>query len=110
MKFDNRWKVAAGISYTPLRSNNYFQRITYRMGGFYNHDYLNVRGNNVRDYGMSIGFGLPTSSVTSKTQINLGLEWRHRVSSPVTLVSENYFNITLSVHFNELWFWKNKIR
>lgn len=110
MKFDNRWKVAAGVQYTPMRGTSYLNRMVYRMGAFFNHDYMNIIGNNVRDYGISFGFGLPTSSVTSKTMINLGFEWKHRYSAPTLLISENYFNITLSVNFNELWFWKNKIR
>ena len=46
----------------------------------------------------------------SKTTVNLGLEWRHRESSPTKLITENYFNITLGVNFNELWFWKSRIR
>ena len=42
--------------------------------------------------------------------INLGVEWRHRSAYPRTLISENYLNITLGVNFNELWFWKRKIK
>ena len=26
------------------------------------------------------------------------------------LLKEDYLNITVSVNFNEMWFWKNKIR
>lgn len=42
--------------------------------------------------------------------INLGLEWKHRQASPQTLISENYFNVTLGVNFNEVWFFKRKIK
>ncbi len=52
--------------------------------------------------------GLPVPN--GKTTINLGFEWRHRTSSPTVLIEEDCLNITLSVNFNELWFWKNKIR
>lgn len=106
--FDNRWKVAAGAQWVPNPRGSYVKRILYRVGAYYNHDYQNIVGNNVRDYGITAGFGLP--ALSSKTLVNLGLEWKHRVSSPEKLISENYFNITLSVTFNELWFWKNKIR
>ncbi len=104
----NRWKAAVGVAYTPSLRGPYFKRMSYRAGAFYNHDYLNIRGNNVRDYGLSIGFTFPAPS--SKTLINLGFEWRHRYSSPSLYIKEDYLNITLSVNFNELWFWKNKIR
>lgn len=108
MKFDDRWKAAVGMQYTPNKRGSYVGAMAFRAGVFYNHDYLNYNGNNVRDYGASIGFGLPAPG--SKTSINLGFEWRHRESSPVKLITENYFNITLGVNFNELWFWKSRIR
>lgn len=107
-QFDNRWKVAAGLQYTPKVRGSYLQRITYRIGGFYNHDYVLVNGNNLRDYGISAGFGLPAPK--SKTMINLGFEWRRREAHPATLIKEDYFNITLGINFNEMWFWRNKIR
>ena len=108
MRFDDRWKLAAGVQYTPNKRGSYFGAMAFRAGAFYNHDYLNYSGNNVRDYGASIGVGLPAPN--GKTTINLGLEWRHRESSPVQLITENYLNITLGVNFNELWFWKSRIR
>lgn len=108
VKFDDRWKAAAGLQWVPNVRGNFVQRITYRFGGYYNHDYQNIVGNNVRDYGITAGFGIP--ALGSKTLVNLGVEWKHRESSPEKLISENYLNITLSVTFNELWFWKNKIR
>lgn len=108
LQFDDRWKLAAGIQYTPNRRGSYVGAMSFRAGAFYNHDYLNYGGNNLRDYGASVGVGLPAPG--GKTTVNLGLEWRHRESSPVQLITENYFNITLGVNFNELWFWKSRIR
>jgi len=108
MQFDDRWKAALGVQYTPNRRGSYVGAMSFRAGAFYNHDYLNYNGNNVRDYGASIGLGLPAPG--SKTTVNLGFEWRHRKSSPTQLITENYFNITLGVNFNELWFWKSRIR
>lgn len=107
-KFDNRWKIATGLQYIPKMRGNYLQRITYRLGGFYNHDYVLVNGNNLRDYGITAGFGLPAPK--SKTVINIGFEWRRREAHPNTLIKEDYFNITLGINFNEMWFWRNKIR
>ena len=109
MQFDDRWKAALGLQYTPNRRGSYVGAMSFRAGAFYNHDYLNYNGNNVRDYGLSIGLGLPAPE-PQKTTINLGFEWRHRESSPVQLITENYFNITIGVNFNELWFWKSRIR
>ncbi|MCM1503672.1 MAG: hypothetical protein NC127_00540 [Muribaculum sp.] len=106
--FDDRWKLAAGMQYTPNTRGSYVQNINYRAGAFYEHGYLNVMGNNVREYGASIGFGLPAPK--QKTVINLGFEWRHRQATPNPLIKENYFSIKIGVNFNERWFYQRKIQ
>ncbi len=108
MHFDDRWKIAGGVQFTPNKRGSYVGAMSFRAGVFYNHDYMNYNGNNVRDYGASVGVGLPAPG--GKTTVNLGLEWRHRETSPTQLITENYLNITLGVNFNELWFWKSRIR
>ena len=107
LTFDNRWKVAAGLQYTPQQRGGFFKRVNYRLGAYYNHDFVNVRGNNVREYGITCGLGLPAPG--SKTVINVGFEYKHRASAPIKYITEDYFNITLSVNFNQMWFWQNKI-
>ena len=106
--FNNRYRISLGGYWIPNYRGNYAQRITLRAGAWFNHDYLNVNGNNIKDFGVGIGFGLPTSS--SKTVINIGFEYRSRFSKPTDLIKEDYINITLGINFNETWFWKNKIR
>ena len=84
------------------------KRITYRAGAFYNRDYIMAGDNNVRDYGVSCGFGFPTAS--GRTIVNLGFDYRQRQSTPAALLKEKYFNITLGVNFNGNWFYRNKLR
>lgn len=107
-RFDDRWKVSGGIQFVPSARGSYLKRMAYRAGAYYNHDYQNFHGNNLRDYGVSLGFGFP--ALGSKTTVNLGFEYKHRYTAPTCLIKEDYFNVTLSVNFNEMWFWKNKIR
>ncbi len=110
MTFNNRWKAAAGVQFCPGSRTSYLGAVKFRAGGFYNHDYINIMGNNVRDYGATFGLGFPVPGATGKTTINLGFEWKRRVTTPVLKIQEDYFNVTLGVNFNEVWFWKNKIR
>ncbi len=107
-RLDNRWKVALGLSYMPDLRGGYFKRVTYRAGVFYNRDYIMVGDNHVRDYGVSVGFGFP--AVSSKTLVNLGFEYRNRQATPVAMLKEQYFNITLGVNFNQVWFLQSKLR
>lgn len=108
MDFNDRSKFAIGGEFVPKLRGNYGERIAYRLGAYYTNDYLNIKGNKVREIGVTCGAGLPTPE--GKTQINIGLEWKKRYASPMKLIGENYLNITLGVNFNEVWFWKRKIR
>lgn len=104
---NDRYKIAAGLQWTPNPRGSYLRRVAYRIGAFYNRDYLRVRDNDLKDFGIGAGFGLPVPGF--KTVINVGVEWRNRKGSPQALIKENYLNITLGVNFNEMWFRPNKI-
>ena len=108
MHFKNRNRIALGGEFVPKVRGNYFERISYRAGAYFNDDYLVIQGNRIREYGITAGLGFNTPE--GKTMINLGFEWKHRQAHPMPLITENYFNITLGVNFNELWFWQRKIR
>lgn len=108
MNFRDRTRYAVGAEYVPKLRGNYWQRLAYRVGAYYNNDYLNIQGNRLREVGVTAGVGFNTPE--GKTMINLGFEYKHRKASPNALITENFFNITLGVNFNELWFWQRKIR
>ncbi len=108
MHFVDRSRFALGGEWVPKVRGSYMQRNAYRIGAYYCDDYLRLQGNRVREYGVTAGIGLNAPS--DKTMINIGLEWKQRRAFPDALISENYFNITVGVNFNELWFWKRKIR
>ncbi len=103
----DRYKVSLGGYYQPALRGSYIKRIKYRAGLFYDRDYIVVRGNNVREYGASVGFGFPVPGF--KTVVNLGVGWKHRQAHPTALIKEDYLNITLGINFNEMWFRKSRI-
>lgn len=106
-QFADRTKIALGVQFQPTLRGGYLKRIQYRLGGYYNNDYLKVRDNRVKEYGASMGFGFPVPGY--KTVVNLGLGWVHRQASPAALIKEDYFNITFGINFNETWFEKFKL-
>lgn len=108
MNFNDRMKIAAGAEFVPKLRGSYFERMAYRLGAYFCNDYLNILGNRMREVGVSCGLGFHTPQ--DKTVINLGFEWSRRSTSPTALITENYFNITLGINFNELWFWQRKIK
>lgn len=107
MKFADRQKIAIGGEYTHNVRGSYVERMPWRFGAFYTADYLKIEGNRMKEFGVSLGTGFAAPG--GKTMINFGLEWRHRKTTPVNMLSENYFNIMVGVNFNEVWFFKRKI-
>ncbi|MBD5277826.1 MAG: hypothetical protein HDS32_01090 [Bacteroides sp.] len=107
MHFSDRRTFAVGAEYSHNVRGSYLERMPFRLGGFYTQDYLKIDGSTVKDFGVSLGTGF--AAPKGKTMINLGLEWRHRMASPVRLLTEDYLSLTLGVNFNEVWFYKRKI-
>ena len=107
-QFDDRWRAAIGFSFMANPRGSWLKRVNYRVGGYYSNDYVKIGDNSLREYGVTVGLGLPAPS--AKTMVNLAFEYRHRQATPSPLVKENYFMVTLGVNVNELWFWRNKIR
>lgn len=106
-KFADRSKYALGMQFTPNLRGSYLSRVQYRAGLYYNNDYLKVQSDRLREIGVTAGFGFPVP--VFKTIVNLGFEWKQRQATPNALIKENYFNITLGVNFNEMWFGQRKI-
>lgn len=108
MQFNDRTRYAVGAEFVPRLRGRYYERMIYRLGGYICDDYLNINGNKIREMSVTCGVGLPM--IEGKTLVNIGLEWKRRAATPMKLITENYFNITVGVNFNEVWFWQRKIR
>lgn len=107
VKFADRYKGAFGVEYIPGRRGSYFERMAYRAGAYYSRDYMMSGTNNVKEFGISCGFGLPTAV---RTVVNIGFEYRHRVTTPAATVNENSFLVTLGVAIDDIWFVPSRIR
>lgn len=110
-RFADRWKINAGVQFTPRPRGSYLQRVNYRMGAFYNRDYLTIHGNNIKEYGVSIGFGFPAAPVINlRSVINISIEYKRRQAYPAQLIKEDYLMFTLGINFNEAWFFQSRIQ
>lgn len=108
MNFNDRRSFALGGEYIHNVRGSYLERMPWRLGASFSQDYLKINGNSVKDYAVSFGTGF--TAPRAKTMINVGLEWRHRYSSPLNLLSENLLSLNIGVNFNEVWFYKRKIK
>ena len=99
-----------GIEYTPGNKGSvkkYFNRIHYRLGGYYSNSYLRLRENELQDYGITFGVGLPFRN--TKTTFNLGFVYGQRGTLKNNLIKENYGIVNFSMTLHDLWFLKSVI-
>lgn len=106
---NNRLKINLGGEYIPnLMTNRYYNRIRYRAGLNYTSSCLKINGAGYKEYGASVGFGLPT--IDRRSYVNLAFEYSLIVPEVKTYIKEQYFKLTLSYTFNEAWFFKQKLQ
>lgn len=112
-EYKDRVSMRAGVQYIPAPlSRNYFSRIQYRFGVRYASPYLVINGQDgPHEYGLSLGVALPiTNHYSNRSTVNVGFEWMQRNATASSLIKENYFMMTLGLTFNEMWFYKFKIK
>lgn len=106
---NNRLKVNLGGEYIPnLMTNKYYNRIRYRAGLNYTDSYIKFRDTGYKEYGASVGLGLPM--VDRRSFVNLAFEYSLIRPNVKSYTKEQYFKLTLSYTFNELWFFKQKLQ
>ena len=113
--YKDRSKFAFGAEYIPsFISNNYFQRMRYRLGAHYSESYIDVKvnpndaGSRNKEYGVTVGLGFPLKG--QKSVINVAFEYIDVKPHNKSYLSESYFQLNLGLTFNEFWFFKNKIK
>ncbi len=82
------------------RANPYL----WRMGGFYQDSYIKVKGNTIVDRGITAGVGIPLR--TQKSYLNVSFKYGHRGTRSGSLITENYYEIGVSMSMVESWFRK----
>jgi hypothetical protein len=105
----NSKSYSGGFEYTPNADalRGYFNHVSYRLGGYYSDTYLRIRGEQLKDYGITFGVGLPFRG--SKTAINLGVVIGQRGKLGNNLIKENYGVINLGITLQDYWFHKRQI-
>jgi hypothetical protein len=107
--YENSIRYTLGGYYIPKYTSftSYLSKVTYRGGFRYENTGLLVFGQQINDYAMTLGFGLPLNGTFSN--VNLGFEFGKRGTTNAGLIEENYTNISLGFTFNDEWFRRRKI-
>ena len=116
LKYDNSYRISAGGWVLPNANNfrNYFSRITYRFGAYYEKGGLYAlannatSGSNINQFAITGGVNLPyeKSNSSRMSSLDLGFEIGQRGTVKNNLISQTFFNFKVAVNFADLWFKK----
>ena len=97
-----------GMQYVPdpAALKGYLNHVRYRLGGYYTNSYIRIRGEQINDYGITFGMGLPFKN--TKTTFNLGVVLGQRGTLNNNLIKENYGIVNFSLVLHDFWFFKRK--
>lgn len=110
LALSNTRRVAVGGEFIPdvLSYNNYFDKVRYRFGLFYQDDPRSIGGSQLREYGLTVGFGFPIIMPRQQTSfINFAIEAGQFGLSDY--IQETFVQMTLGFTLNDnTWFFKRK--
>lgn len=110
---DQAFRLAIGGSYIPNFSettSSLFEVISYRLGMHYERTPFFVNGDNIDDFGLSLGFSMPLNAVWGYSNINFGMTIGSRGNlNTVNLIRENYLKFSLGFSLQDItWFAKQR--
>ncbi|WP_116790632.1 hypothetical protein [Flavobacterium psychrotrophum] len=110
VSFEKGSRFSLGGYYIPkyYSFTSYLSRVTYRAGLRYEKSGLVINNQDINDYAVSLGFGLPLSGTIGSSNLNIGLEYGQRGTKTAGLIQEKYFNLFIGLSLNDRWFVKRK--
>lgn len=105
---NDAYKISAGGWYLPNYNNfrNYFSRVTYRYGAYYEKGNLSFNGTNVNQFAITGGMTLPfeNKSASRMSGIDVGIELGKRGTLDNNLIRQNFVNLKIGINFADKWF------
>jgi hypothetical protein len=115
-RLNNSLKINAGGEFIPnIMNNRFLNRVRYRAGVSYSGSYFKINNASTgykdagySEYGLNVGFGFPM--VDRRSFINVAFEYSRTVPEVKQLLSEQHIKLTVGYTFNEMWFYKQKLK
>jgi len=101
--------IQFGAEFIPDKFSNYsyLSRVQYRIGGHFGDNYLIINGEQIKEFGASVGVGVPLPRTQSFANIYFDFT-RKSGSLSNSLHSEDYLSVGFSLNLYDLWFIKRK--
>jgi len=106
--YEDASTLSLGGFYIPKYDsfNRYWKRIVYRTGIRFEDTGLRINNEDIKEFGISFGVGLPVGRIFSNA--NVGFEIGTRGVDTANLVKENFIKFQMSLSLNDRWFEKRK--
>jgi hypothetical protein len=107
-EFTDALSLHAGAEYIPDRYSNYsfFDRMEYRMGCRYGESYTLFGGEQVKEYGITFGTGIPMRRSRSRITLVVDLSTRGKGSGEIP--KESRISVGASLNLYDYWFIKRQ--
>lgn len=86
--------------------NNRIELGYLQSGLYYGKDYLQINGTQIRDMGVTFGFGV--NSLKTPLAYNVILNYGIKGTTKNSLIRENYVNISFVLNFGTIWYTKGR--
>lgn len=107
LRYEDSYRVSAGGWFLPNYNNfrNYFSRVTYRYGAYYEKGNLRLNNQDINKYALTAGLFLPFATATSRfSGLDVGIEAGKRGTAEHNLVRQNFVNVRIGINFADKWF------
>ncbi len=106
--FTDTHRVAIGAEYIPqANSNKFFKACRYRAGFKTRNGYARVGESTTREYEGTLGLSMP---VNRRCFLDFSVGFNHFAPSRNDILKEDYIKFSLGITFNEMMFFRNKLR
>lgn len=105
--YSNSSEFSFGLQYAPKKVIAYheqlveFQHYFMQAGTFLNNEYITIRGQQIKDAGLSLGFGV--NSLRSSLSYLFSFQYGNRGTTLNNLIQENYYKVGITISYRDLW-------
>lgn len=94
--------------YEKFATLKFYQKLEYRLGGYFNTLPYDIGGKQLTDKGLTFGVGIPVPTLRSLSSISFGFTIGNRGNGLANTLNENYYGINLGITIapgsTERWF------
>lgn len=103
----NSSRFAASIEFAPQKDvlASVFERMRFSAGLYYENMNLQINGERINEFGVSLGLSIPLSR---NAFLNSAVVYGRRGKNENGLILDNFFKVQFSIALNELWFVKTE--